>query len=283
MDERTEVDLDTWVLGAAIGSVVPSQAPPSQAVTGTGAGDETLDDQEGDDRDDLDSDGSQPRPNQQPISKRHLRGRFRYGTPASPVTSYNVWWCQLPVIERVPYSGRLETKEDERRLAEECAALGPLLGGVGRRGEKSRVTLARIVRAIASGEVRQHCERRERALQVSALTLLGGAIPAGPSHSVTAVLTPTRFVPQLLKSQAQDVHAGQSRSAVGADALSERHSLPRPPEAAVLPFSSLQRKQSGLQASLAEAVDGVLDTGLQVAALSPLDPLQVHVLHECRH
>ena len=96
MDERTEVDLDTWVLGAAIGSVVPPQAPPSQAGTGTGAGDETLDDQEGDDRDDLDSDNSQPRPNQQPISKRHLRGRFRCGAPASPVTRHSIWRYRLP-------------------------------------------------------------------------------------------------------------------------------------------------------------------------------------------
>ena len=84
--------------------------------------------------------------------------------------------------EHVPYSGRLETKEDERRLTEECAALGPLLGGVGRRGEKSRVTLARIVRAIASGEVRQHCERRERALQVPVLLVWAEGVHARSSH-----------------------------------------------------------------------------------------------------
>ena len=64
------------------------------------------------------------------------------------------------------FSGRLETKTDEKRLVEECKKLGPLLGGTGKRGEKSRMTLAKIVRGIASGEVRQHCEERERQLMV---------------------------------------------------------------------------------------------------------------------
>ncbi|GMH32766.1 hypothetical protein BSKO_00600 [Bryopsis sp. KO-2023] len=59
------------------------------------------------------------------------------------------------------FSGRLETKEDEKRLQEECRLLGQLVGGVGKRGEKSRMTLAKIVRAIASGEVRKHCQDRE--------------------------------------------------------------------------------------------------------------------------
>ena len=64
------------------------------------------------------------------------------------------------------FSGRLETKADEKRLADECKLLGHLLGGVGKRGEKSRLTLAKIVRGIASGEVRKHCEAREQLLQV---------------------------------------------------------------------------------------------------------------------
>lgn len=64
------------------------------------------------------------------------------------------------------FSGRLETKEDEKRLADECRMLGPFLGGVGKRGEKSRLTLAKIVRGIASGDVRRHCEERERKLAV---------------------------------------------------------------------------------------------------------------------
>eukprot|EP00884_Botryococcus_braunii_P004152 jgi/Botrbrau1/13738/Bobra.0356s0014.1 len=63
------------------------------------------------------------------------------------------------------FSGRLETKEDEKRLQEECKQLGPLLGGSGKRGEKSRLTLAKIVRGIASGEVREHCEQREAEMQ----------------------------------------------------------------------------------------------------------------------
>ena len=55
------------------------------------------------------------------------------------------------------FSGRLETKDDEKRLADECKLLGPLLGGLGKRGEKSRLTLAKIVRGIATGDVRKYC------------------------------------------------------------------------------------------------------------------------------
>lgn len=65
------------------------------------------------------------------------------------------------------FSGRLATKEDERRLAEECKVLGPLLGGVGKRGDKSRLTLAKIVRGIATGDIRRYCEERERLIQAS--------------------------------------------------------------------------------------------------------------------
>ena len=64
------------------------------------------------------------------------------------------------------FSGRLETKADEKRLADECKLLGHLLGGMGKRGEKSRLTLAKIVRGIASGEVRRHCEQMEQLIQV---------------------------------------------------------------------------------------------------------------------
>lgn len=64
------------------------------------------------------------------------------------------------------FSGRLETKDDEKRLADECRMLGPFLGGVGKRGEKSRLTLAKIVRGIASGDVRRYCAERERKLAV---------------------------------------------------------------------------------------------------------------------
>ncbi|KAK9831290.1 hypothetical protein WJX74_010686 [Apatococcus lobatus] len=63
------------------------------------------------------------------------------------------------------FSGRLETKDDERKLADECRLLGPLLGGTGKRGEKCRLTLAKIVRGIASGDVRRYCEGRERLLR----------------------------------------------------------------------------------------------------------------------
>lgn len=64
------------------------------------------------------------------------------------------------------FSGRLVSKEDEKRLAEECKLLGPLLGGVGKRGDKSRLTLAKIVRGIASGDVRKYCDERERTIAV---------------------------------------------------------------------------------------------------------------------
>ena len=64
------------------------------------------------------------------------------------------------------FSGRLTTKGDEKRLADECRLLGPLLGGVGKRGDGSRLTLAKIVRGIAAGDVRRHCEERERRVKV---------------------------------------------------------------------------------------------------------------------
>lgn len=67
------------------------------------------------------------------------------------------------------FSGRLETKEDEKKLHDECKLLGPLVGGVGKRGEKNRMTLAKIVRAISSGDVRKHCEERENRIHVSML------------------------------------------------------------------------------------------------------------------
>jgi hypothetical protein len=77
-----------------------------------------------------------------PAKKTHLQGRF---------------------------SGRLATKDDEKRLADECRLLGPLLGGVGKRGDNSRQTLAKIVRGIAAGDVRKYCEDRDNRLKVSAV------------------------------------------------------------------------------------------------------------------
>ena len=64
------------------------------------------------------------------------------------------------------FSGRLETKNDEKLLVEECKLVGPLLGGAGKRGEKTRQTLAKIVRSIAAGDIRRHCEAREAQIQV---------------------------------------------------------------------------------------------------------------------
>lgn len=100
---------------------------------------------EGDDKTDdeaEDSDTNTKRTGTKQARKPHLQGRF---------------------------SGRLETKADEKRLADECKLLGHLLGGIGKRGEKSRLTLAKIVRGIASGDVRRYCEGRENQLQVLTL------------------------------------------------------------------------------------------------------------------
>jgi hypothetical protein len=96
------------------------------------------------------------------------------------------------------FSGRLALKEDEKRLVEECRLLAPLLGGVGKRSDKSRLTLARIVRGIACGAVRRYCQAREEMLTVSATefwmctaissryitgTQLAGHVRAVQSHS----------------------------------------------------------------------------------------------------
>lgn len=104
---------------------------------------ETEDMREGEDKTDDEGDDSDTNTKRggNKVRKPHLQGRF---------------------------SGRLETKADEKRLADECKLLGHLLGGVGKRGEKSRLTLAKIVRGIASGDVRKHCEAREQLLQVRA-------------------------------------------------------------------------------------------------------------------
>ncbi len=104
---------------------------------------ETEDMREGEDKTDDEGDDSDTNTKRggNKVRKPHLQGRF---------------------------SGRLETKADEKRLADECKLLGHLLGGVGKRGEKSRLTLAKIVRGIASGDVRKHCEGREQLIQVRA-------------------------------------------------------------------------------------------------------------------
>ncbi len=64
----------------------------------------------------------------------------------------------------------MAAQEDEAKLAAECHMLGPLLGsaaeGGGREGDPGRHTLAKIVRGFASGAVREHCQERERRIQV---------------------------------------------------------------------------------------------------------------------
>ena len=85
------------------------------------------------------------------------------------------------------FSGRLETKEDEKKVAEECKLLGPLVGGSGKRGERSRLTLAKIVRGIASGHVREFLEAREVENQVS---ILGASMLHMQCHLWLCILGP---------------------------------------------------------------------------------------------
>jgi hypothetical protein len=81
------------------------------------------------------------------------------------------------------FSGRLGTKEDEKRLAAECRLVGPLLGGASR-GEKSLHTLAKLVRAIAAGNVRAHLEAQEAERQVGAWV---GSQPGGTRHGLCSI------------------------------------------------------------------------------------------------
>ena len=81
---------------------------------------------------------------------------------------------------------------DEKRLAEECKLLGPLLGGSGKRGERSRLTLAKIVRGIASGEVRRYCEAREQKIEVQIWSYAAPTKVLGLSKVATHGVTPRR-------------------------------------------------------------------------------------------
>ena len=78
------------------------------------------------------------------------------------------------------FSGRLETKDDERLLAEECKHVGALLGGVGKRGERARTTLAKIVRGIAAGDVRRFLESREVEMGVRSCHVRMLGLPQAP-------------------------------------------------------------------------------------------------------
>lgn len=82
------------------------------------------------------------------------------------------------------FSGRLETKADEAKVNLECKLLGPLVGGIGKRGEKSRMTLAKIVRGIASGEVRKFLEDREDRIRVSTSPIIMCMLTLPPDSEV---------------------------------------------------------------------------------------------------
>lgn len=77
------------------------------------------------------------------------------------------------------FSGRLEAKADEKLLLDECKLVGPLLGGAGKRGDQSRQTLAKIVRGIADGEIRRHCQAREERIQVCSFPISGLLVRGG--------------------------------------------------------------------------------------------------------
>ena len=66
------------------------------------------------------------------------------------------------------------SKEDEARVGEECLRLAPLLGGAAMGGSGSKLTLAKLVRGIASGDVRRYCEDRERRVLVGGRMLGSG-------------------------------------------------------------------------------------------------------------
>ena len=86
------------------------------------------------------------------------------------------------------FSGRLVSKQDEVRLIEECQRLGPLLGGVsGGIEELKRTQLSQIVRAIASGEVYGHLQRRCNTQQVSNVPYLFYACSSFPDLAMSAL------------------------------------------------------------------------------------------------
>lgn len=58
------------------------------------------------------------------------------------------------------FCGRLFLKEDEKRLAEECEALGPLVGFPAP-GKRGHCTVAKLARSIVAGSVRTICEQRD--------------------------------------------------------------------------------------------------------------------------
>lgn len=86
--------------------------------------------------------------------------------------------CELCIPLQGRFSGRLETKDDEKRLVEECRLAGPLLGGIGKRGERSRMSLAKIVRGLATGEIRSFLEAREAHIKVTPSTAQNNIAPS---------------------------------------------------------------------------------------------------------
>lgn len=56
-------------------------------------------------------------------------------------------------------------QEDEKRLAVECEALGPLVGFPGP-GKRGHCTVAKLARSIVAGSVRHVCEQRVAEIQV---------------------------------------------------------------------------------------------------------------------
>lgn len=84
-----------------------------------------------------------------------------------------------------------------------------MLGGTGKRGEKSRLTLAKIVRGIAAGDVRRFCEAREGMLRVRSppLQLDGHTLILDHLHLCFGSNSRIRCVGALLQDLQQQVDA----------------------------------------------------------------------------
>lgn len=141
------------------GSGVPSRPRRRAAVAAANfATDvEGSDEESGDDGEDDDADaatGSSGRPEAR-LSKRRRAG----GNSDAPAEKKSH-------IMKGRFSGRLPTKDDERRLADECSLMGHLLS---EEGDLS--TLPNIIRAMAKGTVRAHLER-EHAIKEEAMVKL---------------------------------------------------------------------------------------------------------------
>lgn len=90
------------------------------------------------------------------------------------------------------------------------------MGGEGKRGDRSLLTLAKLVRGIAAGEVRQFCEAREREVQAlrSRVAVLesfrsaeGGTVGAGGASGGAANSAPSATALALMQEENAELRA----------------------------------------------------------------------------